>query len=54
MRNAGFALAIIAVGLIGVGHALVELTLATRPRLEAWQVKRASGTGLFPRERWHR
>lgn len=34
MRNAGFALAITLVGIVAVGHALVELTLATRPRLE--------------------
>lgn len=53
MRNAGFALTITLIGGIAIAHALAELTLATRPRLERWQTKRAYGTGLYPKG-WRR
>lgn len=51
IRNAGLAIAITLTVLIGALHALVELTLATRPRLEHWQARRAYGTGIYPRDR---
>lgn len=50
IRHAGLATAITLTILIGTLHALAELILATRPKLEAWQLKRAHG--MFPRD-WH-
>lgn len=49
-RTAGLAALVTLTLLIGAIHALAELTLATRPKLEAWQLKRADG--MWPRD-WH-
>lgn len=47
-RALSFTIAITLTVLLGVIHALTALTLATRPRLEAWALRRAYGTGLYP------
>lgn len=48
VRNTGFWLAIIGVGVIAVLHAAYEITISTR--FERWQAERAYGTGLYPRD----
>lgn len=52
LTRIAFACAITLVLAVGALHALCELMLATRPRLEAWQARRAHGSDLFPRD-WH-
>jgi hypothetical protein len=48
-RTIGFTLAITAIAALAVLHALIELALSTRPRLEAWQANRAYGTSRYPK-----
>lgn len=45
----GFVLAITATIGIGALMGLTEILLSTRPRVEAWQHRQYTGTGMFPR-----